>query len=106
MANWFKENAGTVAAVGATITAVVTLLQLIVVGPLNRRFDKLETKSEERISTLTEQMNRRFTEQVRNLDRLDRELAEFRELMRAEGKDLSRVIGKVEVLQDQNRALD
>ena len=67
MASWLREKGSTIGAIAGTLAAIVAVLQLFVVGPMNQRFNDLRAymdqqfdAQDQRIDGLTAYMTQRF----------------------------------------------
>ena len=60
MRTWLKENGTVIGALAGVVVAFVAILQLAVVGPMNRGFADLRTDMNARFGDLRSDMNARF----------------------------------------------
>ena len=60
MRTWLKENGTVIGALAGALVAFVAVLQLAVVGPMNRGFADLRTDMNARFGDLRSDMNARF----------------------------------------------
>ena len=60
MRTWLKDNATVIGALAGALVAFVAILQLAVVGPMNRGFADLRTDMNARFGDLRSDMNARF----------------------------------------------
>ena len=109
MTSWLKEKGSVIGGIAGTIAAVVAVLQLFVVAPMNQRFDAVE----KRLDTMERHMDQRFDAQERRFDaqdqRLDRladEVAELRTLTIGIGERISRSEGQIEIIREQIKTVD
>ena len=119
MKNWLKDNAPVIGAFAGVIVAFVAVLQLAVVGPMNRGFDRVN----QRFDDLRAEMNQRFDQQDKymnarfdamderldamdeHIDRLADEVSELRTLVGGIGERVSRNEGQIEVVREQLQTL-
>ena len=119
---WLRENVAVIGAIAGVLVALVTVLQLVVVGPMNGRFDDLRSEINQRFDQQGKYMNarfdavdQRFEEQNKymnarfdavdqrfdaveqRLDRLETEVSELRSL----GERISRSEGRIDLLTEQ-----
>ena len=97
MKTWLKNNPAVIGALAGVIVALVALLQLAVVGPMNSRFDDLRSEMNQRFDQQDKYMEARFDaveERFRavdqRLDRLTDEVSELRTLVTSAGDRVSR----------------
>ena len=64
MPTWLKDNGPAIGAFAGVIVALVAVLQLVVVGPMNRRFDGIN----DRFDDLRADINQRFDQQDKYMD--------------------------------------
>ena len=120
MKNWLKDNAPVIGALAGVIVAFVAVLQLAVVGPMNRGFDRVN----QRFDDLRAEMNQRFDQQDKymnarfdamderldamdeRIDRLADEVSELRTLVGGIGERVSRNEGQIEVVREQLQTVD
>ena len=60
MLTWLKDNGPVIGALAGTLVAVVAVLQIVVVGPMNSRFDDLRADVTSRFDDLRADVNGRF----------------------------------------------
>ena len=88
---WLKDNGPIIGTLAGVIVAFVAALQLVVVGPMNSRFDDLRSEMNQSFNDLRSEMNQRFDHQDRymnsrfdavdqRLDRLETDVSELRTL--------------------------
>lgn len=124
MKTWLKNNAAVVGALAGVIVALVAVLQLVVVGPMNNRFDDLRSEMTQRLNGLRSEMNQRFDQQDKymnarfdaveerfkavdqRLDRLTDEVSELRTLVTSVGDRVSRNEGQIEIIREQFQTVD
>ena len=71
MLTWLKDNGPVIGALAGTLVAVVAVLQIVVVGPVNSRFDDLRADVNGRFDDLRSDVNSRF-------DAADQRFSDFR----------------------------
>ena len=71
MLTWLKDNGPVIGALAGTLVAVVAVLQIVVVGPMNSRFDDLRADVNGRFDDLRSEVNGRF-------DAADQRFSDFR----------------------------
>ena len=127
MKTWLQENGTVIGALAGVIVAFVTVLQLAVVGPMNRGFDNVNRGFDnvnQRFDDLRAEMNQRFDQQDKymnarfdamderigaveqRLDRLTDEVSEMRVLVTGVGERVSRNEGQIEVIREQLQTVD
>ena len=122
MKTWLKENGTAIGALAGVVVAFVALLQLAVVGPMNRgfadlrsdmnarfqavdrRFDDLRGEVNQRFDDLRAEMTQRFNQQDQRLDRLTDEVSALRALVVGIGERVSRNEGAIGVIREQLQA--
>ena len=69
MTTWLKDYAPTIGALTGAVVAVVAILQIAVVGPMNQRFDELRSDMNQRLGEVNQRfdglrtdMNQRFAD--------------------------------------------
>ena len=115
MRTWLKHNAPAIGAVTGVIVALIAALQIAVVGPMNRRFDDVNS----RFDDLRAEINQRFDQQDRymnarfdamdqrfdamdqRIDRLADEVSELRLLVTGIGERVSRNEGHIQIIREQ-----
>lgn len=102
MTSWLKEKGSVIGGIAGTIMAVVAVLQLFVVAPMNQRFDAME----KRLDTMKRHLGQRFDAQDQRLDRLADEVAELRTLTIGIGERISRSEGQIEIIREQIKTVD
>ena len=135
MKAWLKDNAPVIGAGAGIIVALAALLQLVVVGPMNRGFADLRSEMNGRFDDLRAEMNARFDQQDKymdarfeameqrfdqqdrymdarfeavdqRLDRLSDEVAELRVLVTGIAERVSRNEGQIRIIREQLRTVD
>jgi len=108
MLTWLKDNGTVIGALAGVLVAVVAILQLVVVGPMNRRFDAQERYIEQRFDQQDKYINarfdavgQRFDAQDQRLDQLTREVSELRALVVGIIERVSRSEGEINVIREQ-----
>ena len=122
MRTWLKDNATVIGALAGALVAFVAVLQLAVVGPMNRgfsdlradmnarfeavdrRFDDLRGEVNQRFDDLRAEMTQRFNQQDQRLDRLTDEVSALRGLVVGIGERVSRNEGAIGVIREQLQA--
>ena len=122
MRTWLKDNATVIGALAGVVVAFVAILQLAVVGPMNRgfadlrtdmnarfeavdrRFDDLRGEVNQRFDDLRAEMTQRFNQQDQRLDRLTDEVSALRTLVVGIGERVSRNEGAIGVIREQLQA--
>ena len=131
MMAWFKNNAPVIGALTGVAVAFVAILQLFVVGPMNRNFDAVNLRFDDlraemnqrfgdmqegvnqRFSDLRSEMNARFDAQDKymktrfdavdqRLDGLDNDVSELRRL----SDRVSVNEGQIRIIREQIQAAD
>ena len=119
MKNWLKDNALVIGAFAGVIVAFVAVLQLAVVGPMNRgfdsvnqRFDDLRAEMNQRFDQQDKYMNARFDAMDERLDamdeRIDRladELSKLRALLQASASGFPAMRDKSRSSENNSRRL-
>ena len=59
MRTWLKDNGPIIGTLAGVIVAFVAVLQLVVAGPMNSRFDDLRSEMNQRFNDLRSEMNQR-----------------------------------------------
>ena len=106
---WLKDNVTVIGAIAGTIAALVAVLQVLVVNPMNRRFDDQNRYIELRFDQhdrYFEHFERRFDQQDERLDRLTDEVAELRALVTGIIERVSRNEGEIDVIRQQLQTVD
>ena len=100
-------------AFAGVVVAFVAVLQLAVVGPMNRGFDDLRAEMNQRFDQQDTYMNARFdavdqrfdaTDQ--RLNRLADEISQLRTLVGSIGDRVSRNEGQIQVIRQQLQTVD
>ena len=99
---WLKGNATVIGAMSGALVAFAAVLQLVVVGPMNQRFDA----QDKRIDDLRAEMNQRFDAQDKRLDLLTKEVSELRRLTVSIIERVSRNEGQIDFLREQLQTVD
>ena len=68
MKAWLKDNAPVIGAGAGIIGALAALLQLVVVGPMNRGFGDLRSEMNGRFDDIRAEMNQRFDQQGKHMN--------------------------------------
>jgi len=97
MLAWLKDNAPVIGALAGALIAFAAILQLVVVGPMNQRFDAQDKYINARFDTV----DQRFDAQDERLDLLTREVAELRRLTVSIIERVSRNEGQIDFLMQQ-----
>ena len=120
MKNWLKENASAMGAFAGVVVAFVAVLQLAVVGPMNRGFDDLRAEMNQRFDQQDKYMNARFdavnqrfdamdqrlNAMDQRLDRLADEVSQLRTLVGSIGERVSRNEGQIQIIRQQLQTVD
>ena len=122
MKTWLKHNVPVIGALAGAVVALVAILQLAIVGPMNRGFDDLRAEMNQRFQAVDQRfddmnrsMNQRFDQQDkymttrfeavdRRLDQLTGEVSELRTLVTGIGERVSRNEGRIDLLTEQLQA--
>ena len=118
MKTWLKDNVPVIGALAGAVVALVAILQLAIVGPMNRGFDDLRAEMNQRFDQQHKYMDSRFDavdqrfaavdqrfESVdQRLDRLTDEVSELRVLVIGIGERVSRNEGRIDLLTEQLQA--
>ena len=133
MKTWLKDNVPVIAALAGAVVAFVAILQLAIVGPMNRGFDDLRAEinqrfeavdqrlgdmnrgMNQRLDDMNRSMNQRFDQQDkymntrfeavdRRLDQLTGEVSGLRTLVIGIGERVSRNEGRIDLLTEQLQA--
>ena len=122
MKTWLKDNVPVIGALAGAVVALVAILQLAIVGPMNRGFDDLRAEMNQRFQAVDQRfddmnrsMNQRFDQQDkymntrfeavdRRLDQLTDEVSELRTLVIGIGERVSRNEGRIDLLTEQSQA--
>ena len=120
MRTWLKDNGPAIGAFAGVIVAFVAVLQLVVAGPMNRRFDDVNS----RFDDLRAEINQRFDQQDRymnarfdaidqrfdamdqRIDRLSDEVSDLRILVTGIGERVSRNEGHIQIIREQLQTVD
>ena len=120
MLTWLKDYAPAIGALTGALVAFIAVLQLVVVGPMNQRFDQ----QDKRIDDLRAEMNQRFDQQDKyvntrfdavdqrldaqdeRLDLLTNEVSELRKLTVSIIERVSRHEGQIDFLMEQLQTVD
>jgi tetrahydromethanopterin S-methyltransferase subunit G len=120
MWRWLKDNGAVIGGITGVVAALVAILQLFVVSPMNRGFDAVNQRMDDltahmnqrfdavnqRMGDLTAHMNQRFDAQDRRLDRLTGEVSELQGLVVGISERVSRTEGQIEVIREQLQTAD
>lgn len=113
MRTWLKHNAPVIGAVAGVIVALVAVLQVTVVGPMNRRFedvnkrfDDLRADISQRFDQQDKYMNSRFDAVDQRFDRLADDVSELRILVTSIGERVSRNEGHIQIIREQLQTVD
>ena len=119
MRTWLKDNGPAFGAFVGVIVALAAVLQLVIAGPMNRRFDDLREMINQRFDQQDKYMNARFDQQDRymnarfdamdqrfdamgqRIDRLADEVSELRLLVTGIGERVSRNEGHIQIIREQ-----
>ena len=118
MNTWLKDNVPVIAALAGAVVALVAILQLAIVGPMNRGFDDLRAEMNQRfdqqhkymdarfdaVDQRFESVDQRFESVERRLDQLTSEVSELRTLVIGIGERVSRNEGRIDLLTEQFQA--
>ena len=129
MKTWLKDNVPVIGALAGAVLAFVAILQLAIVGPMNRGFDDLRAEMSQRFEAVDQRfetvdrrfddmnrsMNQRFDQQDkymntrfeavdRRLDQLTGEVSGLRTLVTGIGERVSRNEGRIDLLTEQSQA--
>ena len=78
MKTWLKDNGTVIGALAGALLAFVAVLQLAVVGPMNRGFSDLRSEMNGRFDDLRSEMNGRFEAVDQRFEAMDRRFDDFR----------------------------
>ena len=124
MRTWLKDNGPATGAFAGVIVAFVAVLQLVVAGPMNRRFDDLRAEINHRFDQQNTYVNERFDQQDRymnarfdamdqrfdamdqRIDRLADEVSDLRILVTGIGERVSRNEGQIQIIREQLQTVD
>ena len=124
MRTWLKDNGPAIGAFAGVIVAFVAVLQLVVAGPMNRRFDDLRAEINHRFDQQNTYVNERFDQQDRymnarfdamdqrfdamdqRIDRLADEVSDLRILVTGIGERVSRNEGQIQIIREQLQTVD
>ena len=117
MRTWLKDNGPAIGAFAGVIVALVAVMQLVIVGPMNRRFDDLRAEINQRFDQQDKYMNARFDQQDRymnarfdamdeRIDLLADEVSELRILVTGIGERVSRNEGQIQIIREQLQTVD
>ena len=122
MRTWLKDNGPAIGAFAGVIVAFVAVLQLVVAGPMNRRFDDLRAEINHRFDQQNTYVNERFDQQDRYMnarfdamdqrfdawtsDLLADEVSELRILVTGIGERVSRNEGQIQIIREQLQTVD
>ena len=122
MKTWLKEYVPVIGALAGVVIALVAILQLAIVGPMNRGFDDLRAEMNQRFDDMNRSMDQRFDQQDKymntrfdavdqrfeavdgRLDQLTSEVSELRALVVDIGERVSRNEGRIDLLTEQLQA--
>ena len=129
MKTWLNDNVPVIGALAGAVLALVAILQLAIVRPMNRGFDDLRADINQRFEAVDQRfetvdrrfddmnrsMNQRFDQQDkymntrfeavdRRLDHLTDEISELRTLVIGIGERVSRNEGRIDLLTEQSQA--
>ena len=71
MLTWLKDNGPVIGALAGTVVAVVAVLQIVVVGPMNSRFDDLRSDVNSRFDAVDRRFNAFRAEMTQRFDAVD-----------------------------------
>ena len=117
MASWLREKGSTIGAIAGTLAAIVAVLQLFVVGPMNQRFNDLRAYMDQRFDAQDQQRDRLEAETSRRFDAMDarfdsqqaqtnRRFDAVLEAIMGFDRRVSRNEGQMEVIREQIQAVD
>jgi len=104
MLAWLRDNGPVIGALAGAFVAFAAILQLVVVGPMNQRFDAQDKYMNARFDAVDqrfEAVDQRFDAQDERLDLLTREVAELRALVVGIIERVSRNEGQTDFLMQQ-----
>ena len=118
MLAWLKDKAAVIGALTGAVVATIAILQIVIVGPMDQRFDDMNQRfndmnqrfngTNQRIDDLRADMNNRFDQQSkyinarfdavdRRLGRLENDVSELRSL----SDRVSRNEGQIDIHMEQ-----
>lgn len=121
---WLKDYAPIIGAVTGVIVAFVAVVQLVIAGPMNRRFDDLREMINQRFDQQNTYINERFDQQDKymnarfdavdqrfdamdqRIDRLADEVSDLRILVTGIGDRVSRNEGQIQIIREQLQPVD
>lgn len=120
MLTWLKDHGPVIGALTGALVAFAAILQLVVVGPMNQRFDQQDRRiddlraemnqrfdqQDKYINTRFDAVNQRFDAQDERLNLLTNEVAELRKLTVSIIERVSRHDGQIEFLMEQFQTVD
>ena len=122
MLTWLKDYGPAIGALTGALIAFIAVLQLVVVGPMNQRFDQQDKRTsmpasdaemdqrfdqqDRYVNTRFDAVDQRFNQQDERLDLLTNEVAELRKLTISIVERVSRHDGQIEFLMQQLQAVD
>ena len=106
MRTWLKDNAAVIGGIAGTIAAIIAVLQVLVVNPMNQRFDDQNRYIEQRFDQQDRYVEQRFDQQDERLDRLTDEVSELRALVTGIIERVSRNEGEIDVIRQQLQTVD
>ena len=68
MKTWLKEYVPVIGALAGVVIALVAILQLAIVGPMNRGFDDLRAEMNQRFDDMNRSMDQRFDDMNQSMD--------------------------------------
>ena len=78
MLTWLKHNGPFIGALAGTVVAVVAVLQIVVVGPMNSRFDDLRSDVNSRFDAADQRFNDLRSDVNSRFDAVDRRFNDLR----------------------------
>ena len=110
MKTWLKEYVPVVGALAGAVVALVAILQLVIVGPMNRGFDDLRAEMNQRLDDMNRSVNQRFDQQDKYMnarfdavdqrfDSVDQRFDSMDQRFEAVGRRLDQLTGEVSGLR-------
>ena len=120
MLTWLKDYGPAIGALTGTLIAFIAVLQLVVVGPMNQRFDQQDKRfddlraemnqrfdqQDKYVDTRFDAVDQRFDQQGERLDLLTNEVAELRKLTVSIIERVSRHEGQIDFLMERLQTVD
>ena len=111
MLAWLKDKAAVIGALTGAVVAAIAILQIVIVGPMDQRFDDMNQRfndTNQRIDDLRADMNKRFDQQSKYInarfDAVDRRLGRLQDdvsELRTLSDRVSRNEGQIDILMEQ-----